>query len=296
MKNGKDSQKVASRLSLALSLSAVILLGGILCIFLFLYVKVSGGFVKKHAVLLRATGTAVVSVFTAFAAIFALKNKGFVFKLAIVVMVFATVALVTLYLLNVTGFWYKISSVEELRAYIKSFGFSASVILVVLQFLQVTFLPLPGVVATGAAVALFGPLKGGLLSFVGIYIGSATAFFIGRKIGYKAAAWLVGEDNLSRAQAYIKGKDKPMLTLMFLLPFFPDDVLCFVAGLSTVSSAYFLLMVFFTRLISVFLTAYSLNGNLIPYDKWWGILIWVCVFLLTAAVSLLVYKKNKKKL
>ena len=115
--------------------------------------------------------------------------------------------------------------------------------------------------------------------FRSIFCGSVVAFAIGRVVGYKAVCWIVGKDDLDKWLEKVKGKDYLLLSIMFLLPLFPDDILCFVAGLSSMTWRYFLIMITVTRVISVFTTSYSLQ--LIPFNTWWGILIWL---VLAAAV------------
>ena len=141
-------------------------------------------------------------------------------------------------------------------------------------------------------VALFGPFQATLYSLLGIILGSYTAFFIGRKFGNKAATWLVGEDTLLRWQKKLKGKDNLVLTIMFLLPMFPDDVLCIVAGLSSMSTRYFLGMITIARVIAIVTTCYSVN--IIPLNTWWGILIWVGLLAVFTLAFILIYKNMDK--
>jgi uncharacterized membrane protein YdjX (TVP38/TMEM64 family) len=221
-------------------------------------------------------------------------NKTKIFRLVLSGLILITLILGGAYLLVKSGILQKISSIKELREYIKSFGAQALIATLIMQILQVVALPIPGVIAIGVAVALFGPLKGAIISFIGIFLGSMIAFFIGRKLGKKAVCWIVGEDTLNKVQASVKGKDKIVLTFMFLFPFFPDDVLCFVAGLSTIPTKYFVIMIIITRIISVTTTAFSVNGNMIPYDTWWGILIWAALILTTFIFSYYFYKNSDK--
>ena len=197
-----------------------------------------------------------------------------------------------LYVLEKTGISDKFSSIDALREYVSGKGALAVLIMVVLQFLQVAVLPIPGIITTGASVALFGPFKGAVVSFTGIYVGSVTAFIVGRRLGYKVIKYLVGKENFEKARKLTEGKDKIMLTAMFLLPFFPDDLLCFVAGLSSMTERYFFITVAITRFISVFTTAYSLNGSIIPFDTEWGASLWSVILLATAYISLCVYKNG----
>ena len=81
---------------------------------------------------------------------------------------------------------------------------------------------------------------------------------------------------------------------MFLFPFFPDDVLCFVAGLSSMSVPYYIVMITITRIINIVVSAYSVNGSIIPYNTWWGILLWIAVFILVAALCYVIYKHGDK--
>ncbi len=264
-------------------------------LFLFLFAdKTSIAVVVKYKTLIKTVGAILLSLLSLGAVIFQILKNDFIVKLDLTVVVFAIIVTALLYVLQSVGFWDKVSSVEDLRAYIATFGSYAVIATVIMQVLQVVVLPIPGVVAIGAAVALFGPLKGGIISFVGIMIGSLIGFFIGRVFGYKAASWLVGKESLDKGLKSVKGKDKVILTFMFIFPFFPDDVLCFVAGLSSMSKTYYIIMITVARLIAVFTTAYSINGSIIPYNTWWGILIWAALIAAVGVISYIVYKNGEK--
>ena len=90
----------------------------------------------------------------------------------------------------------------------------------------------------------------------------------------------------------IKGKDYLILSIMFLLPLFPDDVLCFVAGLSSMTWPYFLIMIFVTRALSITLSALSFDS--IPFTTWWGLLCWALIIGAVVALFYLVIKYSDK--
>ncbi len=145
----------------------------------------------------------------------------------------------------------------------------------------------PLVVSLGTA--LFGPLKCALYSLLGIVVGSLTAFIVGRYVGYRAVAWLIGKETLDKWLKKVKGKDKLLLSAMFLLPVFPDDILCFVAGLSSMSLVFFLVVILISRVIAIFTTCYSVT--LIPFNTWWGITLWIVFFALVCVLFVVLYKK-----
>ncbi len=225
------------------------------------------------------------------------------YRLITCALIFLDIGAVVFFAVCATGIITKMNSIQGLRDYIAQFGNMAVFLFILFCFLQVVILPVPGSIAVAAGVALFGPLKCAIYSFIGIVIGSIVAFAIGRWIGYKAVKWIVGQETLDKWLQKLKGKDYLILSIMFLLPMFPDDVLCFVAGLSSMTWLYFLIMITLTRALSSAATAYSIG--LIPFNTWWGILIWLTITAVVVGSFWLVWKysdridafiKNKFKL
>ncbi len=196
---------------------------------------------------------------------------------------------VLLYVLLKTGFFAVMRDEALLEEYLRKSGVWMGAVFTLLQFLQVVILPIPSTVTVVAGAALFGPLVGSLLSLLGIVLGSLVAFLIGRYAGMRVVSWLVGRDTLEKWLKKIKGKDKLLLSAMFLLPVFPDDVLCFVAGLSSMSIPYFLVVILISRVLAIFATSYSVS--LIPFDTWWGLLIWGILLVLVVLLFIVLYRK-----
>lgn len=278
-----------------LNIILVSLTGCLGVVFSVLYIETfSEGFLSEFSTAIIAVAVSLITILTIITIAFLHKKDSIIYKMLLIVIIFITIAVLSMYLLKISGFLDKIDSVEDLRNYISSFGSFAVVLFIGIQFLQVVVLPIPSFITVAAGVLLFGPLKGAIYGCVGIISGSILAYYIGRVFGYKVAKWLVGEVNLNKALNVIKGKDNIVLTFMFLFPFFPDDVLCFVAGITTMRPSYFIIMIFVTRLITVFVSSYSLNNSIIPYNTWWGILLWILFFTFTVVMTIIIYKKGDK--
>ena len=256
--------------------------------------KFKSGFLFEHATVITSLAVSVEAIGLIAVIICWFKDWQLIFKLLLTFFVIAAIALLAVYILHATGFWERIDSIEELRAIIDSTGIWAPIVFIILQAVQVFLLPLPGVLTVGVGVAMFGELETCLYSYIGILLGSFIAFWIGRVIGYKAAAWLVGKDSLDKWLEKVKGKDRMILSAMFVLPLFPDDILCFVSGLSTMTWRYFIIMQLIARAISVVTTSYSVGGSIIPYTTWWGILIWILIGAAIIALFIVLYKKGDK--
>lgn len=269
-------------------LSAVLLAMVALLFAVYAYNYKSLAFIaQNYALTVWLTVGGLAVIVAAYLVCFLMKKQS-AHRLLLCLLICLDVIAVLFYVVCATGIIYKITSIDALREYIGSFGGLAAVLYILFSFLQVVILPIPGSVTVAAGTALFGPLLCAVYSFVGIVLGSIVAFAVGRVVGYKAVCWIVGKEDLDKWLLKLKGKDYLILSIMFLLPLFPDDVLCFVAGLSSMTWAYFLVMITITRLISVFTTAYSFD--LIPFNTWWGILIWLTLFALIAVSFYLVCK------
>ena len=264
-------------------------------IFTVMYLETfNNGFIADYFGVVLAVSVTGITVITMLTIMLSRRSCGVMYKLCLITVVLISVCVLALYFLKVSGFLNKIDSVEALRKYVESYGKNAVWIFIVLQFLQVVVLPIPAVITVAAGVLLFGAFKSAVYSCIGIIVGSLVAFFIGKVFGYKVAKWLVGKENLDKWLNVIKGKDKIILTFMFLFPFFPDDVLCFVAGITTMSPLFFIIMIFITRIISVFASCYSINGSIIPFNTWWGLVLWGIFVAVTVVLAVLIYKKGDK--
>ena len=269
---------------------------GITCIiFSSLYISTFNfGLFFDYKVILNTVILGVVLILTIFAISLVEKRRGLLFRLLFLTVFSLAIASFLLYFFNITGLYQQINSIEKIRKYVSSFGERAVILFIIIQFLQVVVLPIPSFVTVGAGVLLFGPFFGAFYSSLGIIVGSLVSFFLGRIFGIKLIKWIVGESALKKALALIRGKDKILFTFMFLFPFFPDDLLCFVAGITTLSARYFSLMIIVVRIITVFFSSYTLNNSLIPFNTWWGMIFWFLFFVFTLLISIFIYKKSNK--
>lgn len=284
MNEKQGDNKTIGNVFLFLGLTSACIVFAVLCLY-----NTNNIFVRQNALWLSVVTSILLIALCAVSVLFLLLRKDILSKTLISVYVFLLFCLVLIFIFQKTGFFAIVKNEESLRKYLEAAGAWMPVLYIVLQYLQVVVLPIPSVISTAAGVALFGPLFTTIYSLIGILAGSITAFFIGRKLGYKAVAWLIGKETLEKWQKKLKGKDNLILTLMFLLPMFPDDVLCFIAGLSTMSNVYFLIMIFVSRVLAVTATCFSLD--LIPFTTWWGLLIWATFFAVVLITFIIIYKK-----
>ncbi len=212
---------------------------------------------------------------------FSLKKK--IIRTVIICLLLVGIVILGYYLLVWTGIWENINSVEKIKNLILGFGFYGRLAFVTLQFLQVTILPIPSAITTIAGSIIYGPFQAFLLSLAGILLGSFFAFLLGRIFGKKVVVFMVGKVTCEKWRQGLS-KAKYSFLVMMLLPLFPDDILCLVAGMTDMSWDFFAICQFISRPIGILITCYIGSGRLIPYHGWglvvWGIILAFVIFIL----------------
>ena len=72
------------------------------------------------------------------------------------------------------------------------------------------------------------------------------------------------------------------MILIFLLPLLPDDIVCFIAGITLISWGFFAVTVVLLRPIPIILMCAFGSGEIIPFKGYglivWGVIILFCIF------------------
>ena len=182
-----------------------------------------------------------------------------------------------------------LSSVNSLKDYILSTEEKGVLIYILIQLLQVIFLPIPASVICIVGSIIYGPIVGGLYCCIGVLLGSYISFFIGKVFGYRIVSWIVGKDNVDKYASIIRTRGVFFLGLAFLLPMFPDDILCFIAGITNLSVKKFFWITLVTRPIGVICMAYFGGGHIIPFSGW-GIYAWIGILIVVVALMTIIFK------
>ncbi len=194
------------------------------------------------------------------------------------VLLFIIIAATILYFIGKENGWFTVfESKESFQQYVASFGAWAPLAFFVLQFIQVIISPIPGSVTTLAGGVLFGFFYGFLLSMAAVFLGSLAAFLLGKKFGRPLVERLAGKKIVDKYLSSVSSRQRVLLIFMFLLPFFPDDILCLIAGLSALSLPAFALIVLITRPWGLIFSA-LVGSGFVSLPIWGWIIIAVVGF------------------
>ncbi len=185
-------------------------------------------------------------------------------------------------------------SEEQIQDMVSAYGAWGPIVFILLTFLQVTFIPIPFVVSILAGNLLFGFWGSFFYSLIGSVLGSVFAFVLGRKIGRPFVNWAFGD--AEAVEKYLKqaqGKEFVVFFFMFLLPFFPDDALCALAGITDLNNRQFSFILAVSRPITVIGNLILWTGEVIPYNGW-GLALIIIAVILTVVSFLLSMKYSDK--
>lgn len=129
------------------------------------------------------------------------------------------------------------SSTEAFEGYIRGFGLSAPIIFTMVQALQVVIPILPGFIGCAAGAVVFGSAGGFLCNYIGISAGSILAFWLAKKYGTTFVKNVISESKYEKYTDWISKRKcfTIVLFLTILLPLAPDDMFCYLSGLTKMS-------------------------------------------------------------
>ena len=186
----------------------------------------------------------------------------------------STVLLLTMggILLWRTGFFQAATSLSGLQNYLTAFSPYSHLVFFLLQLASVIIAPIPSNLTALAGALLFGALFAFLLTWAAVVLGSFVVFLLARRLGQAFVDRFVSQTLSDRYLEVIHRKRDVFLAMAFLFPFFPDDILCILAGLTEISLPRFLVLVILFRPWGL-LVASAVGGSVVSIPLWGMVLL-----------------------
>ncbi len=125
------------------------------------------------------------------------------------------------------------TSNEKLVEYIAGYETIGPIIFMLLQIVQVIFPVIPGGASCLVGVLAFGPIWGFIYNYVGLCLGSMVVFYLSRKYGLRLIRKLFSKETVDKYLGYIRtNKFNWIFMVGIFFPGAPDDLLCYIAGVS----------------------------------------------------------------
>ena len=198
------------------------------------------------------------------------------------------IVIVTYFVINFNLHHFFINK-QKLINFIKSYHPYDEFVFILVQILQVLFAPIPGEVSGIIGGYLYGPVLGTIYSTVGLTLGSWLAFILARFLGLPFVEKAVKPEILQRYDYVMEHQGAVVSFVLFLIPGFPKDYLCYIMGLSHMKVWTFLLISTLGRLFGTILL--SLSGSYARNNQYTGLLVLLSVSSILALVAYLYREK-----
>ena len=189
--------------------------------------------------------------------------------------------------INQMIFYLSMLNLESLKQYILSFGIWAPIISFILMILQSVAAPLPAFLITFANAALFGWVKGALLSWTSAMAGAALCFYIARFLGRDTVEKLTSKFAIDSVDEFFNKYGKHTILIARLLPFMSFDLVSYAAGLTSMSFVSFFIATGIGQLPATII--YSYVGDMLTG----GAKLMMMGILTLSAISVLLYVLKK---
>jgi uncharacterized membrane protein YdjX (TVP38/TMEM64 family) len=214
-------------------------------------------------------------------------------KLAVVGSVILILIYIIYFVLVKTGLLQQITSFEDLKQLILSFGGWGLFTYIVINLLQCIVIPVPTTLTVLVGTAIYGPTTAFVYATIGVILGSTIAFLIGRYCSKPVIYWIFGRSKVEKYQNLLNRRAELILFLTLTLPLFPDDLICMMAGISDIKYLKFLLISIISRGVGLATISFFGSGKIIPFSGW-GIAVWILIAILLIGVLIILFKKGDK--
>ncbi|MBP3656446.1 MAG: TVP38/TMEM64 family protein [Clostridia bacterium] len=143
------------------------------------------------------------------------------------------------YALHSSGLLAMMDSREEIHALIDATGTWGYAVYVLLMLLSTVLAPVPSNVTMLAGAAALGFWPAMLLGTAAMLAGSMLVFLAARRLGRAFVRRKLEGGVVDKYLPVIEEKRDMFLFLAMLFPFFPDDVLCIIAGVTSIPTGRF---------------------------------------------------------
>jgi len=162
-------------------------------------------------------------------------------------------------------------------------------IFIAIQIIQVVVAVIPGEISGFIGGYLYGPLWGTIYSTIGLTLGSWLAFMLARFFGEPLLEKVVKKEVFEKFDHFMEHKGLLVSFLLFLIPGFPKDYLCYIMGVSRIPTLTFIIISTIGRFFGTAML--SISGNIARKEQYPLLAVVVVAAII---VSLLAWRYHDK--
>lgn len=225
-------------------------------------------------------------------------NKAKIMKLIALITTIAILVIATIYMIPIIKQINTPEGQAQFKEKITNSGITGMLILFGLELAQVVLAILPGEPVELLAGICFGPIWGTIFLMVSVFIVTAMIYFFVKKYGRDFIYEFFPKEKVNKVENSKLFKDpqkvETVMSLLFLIPGTPKDLLVYIGGLLPIKTSRFLALSTLLRFPSIISS--TIAGDKLLEGQWKvSILAYVITFAITAIVIFVVNKFDKNK-
>jgi uncharacterized membrane protein YdjX (TVP38/TMEM64 family) len=178
-------------------------------------------------------------------------------RLAFRILILLAFIILSTYLFIHYDLYFYFSSQQRAIALINSFHPYDELVFIGFQIVQVVAAPIPGEVTGLIGGYIYGACLGTVYSTIGLTIGSWIAFALARFFGLPLVERVVKPAIIEKYDYFLEHRGLFVSFILFLIPGFPKDYLCYIMGASHMKTWHFLGISTAGRLLGTILLSVS---------------------------------------
>lgn len=152
---------------------------------------------------------------------------------------------------------YVLKDPNIMKEIVLSYGDFSILVFIFMQILQVVVFFIPGELIQVSGGYIFGAFWGGVISLIGITLGSVMVYFIAKGYGKPLVEKLILKKEVKFFKKILDVGSKRIVVFMFyLVPGIPKDALAYICGVSNISFKDFFMYSTLGRIPGIFISTY----------------------------------------
>ena len=204
------------------------------------------------------------------------KQKSPVKKIVLIVLTLLILVSAAVFHTQLADLWRLLGNQQAISEFVQQFGSFGPLVLFGLLVAQVFIAVIPGHALMIAGGFVYGPVVAITVTATSTILGSMVAFWVARRYGRKLVSRLA-KSNMHIINHWDQIAEKQgalFFFFSFVLPIFPSDLMCYVAGLGKIEPRKFLTANVAGRLIcAVTITLIGVFGFEQPWQFWAIVLV-----------------------
>lgn len=182
---------------------------------------------------------------------------------------------------------------EFFKNWMDEYGILGGFIYVIMVIFQVVVALVPGEPVEIAGGYAFGAVWGTVLYLIGSTIGSMIVFLLVRKYGNRLVEMVFSKKDIKGLEFLRNKKREALLILLFVIPGTPKDLLCYFAGLTSISTKVWVIVCSLGRIPSIITS--TIGGDALEKSNYTWTIVAFSIALVISIVGIVLYRAMRKK-